>query len=128
MYDELMQAARTVRQNAHCPYSHFAVGAALLCRDGTVYTGCNVENAAYPLCVCAERNAFGKAVADGKKKGDFTAIAIVGAPAGEEPDAPCFPCGACRQVMAEFCDENFQIVLTDGTYSLGELLPYSFSL
>ncbi|MCR5717495.1 MAG: cytidine deaminase [Oscillospiraceae bacterium] len=128
MYEELLQNAAEVRRNACCLYSHFAVGAALLCNDGTVYTGCNVENAAYPLCLCAERNAFGSAVADGKKKGDFKAIAIVGGNENETAASPCFPCGACRQVMAQFCGEDFEVVLTDGTYPLGELLPYSFSL
>jgi cytidine deaminase len=128
MYDELMQKAREVRQNAHCLYSHFAVGAALLAKDGTVYTGCNVENGAYPMCLCAERNAFGSAVADGKKRGDFQAIAIVGGQEGGEPGTPCYPCGACRQVMAEFCGEDFEIVLTDRVYKLKELLPFAFFL
>ena len=86
------------------------------------------SSAAYPLCLCAERNAFGSAVADGKKKGDFKAIAIVGGNENETAASPCFPCGACRQVMAQFCGEDFEVVLTDGTYPLGELLPYSFSL
>lgn len=128
MYEELMQAAREVRKNAYCPYSHFAVGAALLCHDGTVYTGCNVENGAYPLCMCAERNVFGRAVADGRKKGDFRAIAIVGAHEGETPEKPCYPCGACRQVMAELGGEALEIVLTDGICRMQELLPYSFTL
>lgn len=128
MYEELMQQARAVRENAHCPYSHFAVGAALLAKDGTVYIGCNVENGAYPMCLCAERGAFAKAIADGKKKGDFRAIAIVGAHEGEKPDKPCYPCGACRQVMAELCTGDFEIVLTDRVYKLKELLPYSFQL
>lgn len=128
MYEELMRQARAVREHAYCPYSHFAVGAALLAKDGTVYTGCNVENSAYPMCMCAERNAFGKAIADGRTKGDFRAIAIAGAHAGESPDAPCYPCGACRQVMAELCDMEFRIVLTDRMYQMCELLPFDFSL
>ena len=123
-----MQTARAVRENAYCPYSHFAVGAALLCHDGTVYTGCNVENAAYPMCLCAERNAFGSAIADGRKKGDFKAIAIVGAPKGEAAEQPCAPCGACRQVMAELGGETLEIALTDGVFRMQELLPHSFTL
>ena len=128
MYEELLQNAAEVRRNACCLYSHFAVGAALLCNDGTVYTGCNVENAAYPLCLCAERVAFGKAISDGKKKGDFKAIAICGGNLGEAADRPTPPCGACRQVMTEFCEEPFEIVLTDGVYKLGDLLPKRFEL
>lgn len=128
MYEELMRKACEVRANAYCPYSHFAVGAALLAKDGTVYTGCNVENGAYPMCMCAERNAFGKAIADGRTKGDFRAIAIAGAHAGESPDAPCYPCGACRQVMAEFCNEVFLIILDGESHELKEILPLSFTL
>lgn len=126
---DLMEIARKARENAYCPYSGFAVGAALLCRDGSIYTGCNVENGSYPLGLCAERTAFVKAISDGKKRGDFKAIAIYGdtveAPAsvGSTP-----PCGACRQVMAEFCDGDFEIILTDGTHTLDELLPLRFTL
>ena len=110
------------------PYSHFAVGAALLCKDGTVYQGCNIENAAYPATNCAERTAFFKAVSEGRR--DFAAIAVVGGPAGEAPAAFCPPCGVCRQVMREFCGADFTIVLSDGgkiqAYTLEELLPCSF--
>ncbi len=128
MYEELMQAAQQAREHAHCIYSKFAVGAALLANDGNIYTGCNVENGAYPLCLCAERVAFGKAISDGKKKGDFKAIAICGGNLGEAADRPTPPCGACRQVMTEFCEEPFIIVLTDGVYKLGDLLPKRFEL
>ena len=128
MYENLLQAAREVREHAYCNYSHFAVGAALLAKDGTVYTGCNVENGAYPVGMCAERVAFGKAIADGRKPGDFEAIAIVGAHEGENPDQPCYPCGMCRQALAELGGENLKIVLTDRIYRMTELLPYSFTL
>ena len=125
---ELMAQALKARENAYCKYSGFAVGAALLCTDGTVYTGCNVENGSYPLGLCAERTAICKAIADGKKKGDFKAIAIVGGKQGQAPTEVCYPCGACRQVMAEFCGEEFEVELTDRTYRFGELLPYRFAL
>ncbi len=122
----LMQAAMAARENAHCKYSSFAVGAALLTMDGGLYTGCNVENASYSLGCCAERTAIFKAVSEGKRK--FSAIAICGAPMGEQPDAPCIPCGACLQVMAEFCGDNFPIVLSDGVHTLKEFLPKRFQL
>lgn len=128
MMDEqaLMQAAQEARRNAHCKYSNFAVGAALLAADGSIYMGCNVENASYSLGCCAERTAIFKAVSDGKR--EFTAIAICGAPKGEAADAPCIPCGACLQVMAEFCEDDFPIVLTDGVHHLREFLPKRFVL
>lgn len=126
MQEKLMQAARSARENAYCPYSQFAVGAALLTEDGTVYTGCNVENAAYGECICAERTAVVKAISEGHRR--FTAIAVCGAPKGSAPDVPCPPCGACRQVLTEFGDAAMQVILTDGIHSLGELLPGSFSL
>ena len=128
MQEKLKELAKQARKNAHCPYSHFAVGAALLCKDGSIYTGCNVENGSYPLGLCAERTAFVKAVSDGKKRGDFASIAIVGGNENEEPDQPCPPCGACRQVMTEFCDDRFEIDLIDGTHTLGELFPLRFVL
>lgn len=122
---ELLQAARKAMQHSYHPYSQFAVGAALLCEDGTVYTGCNVENAAYSATVCAERTAFFKAISDGKRQ--FVAIAVVGS------TDPCYPCGICRQVMAEFCDGDFCIVLENKDreaeqYTLSQLLPHSFEL
>ena len=126
MYKELMEAAKRARANAYCRYSHFAVGAALLTEDGSVFTGCNVENAAYGECICAERTAVVKAVSEGHRK--FAAIAICGAPEGEAPEKTCPPCGACRQVLAEFGGGEMQVILTDGVYTLGTLLPGRFSL
>ncbi len=128
---KLMQQALEARTFAYTPYSHFAVGAALLCEDGSVVTGCNVENAAYSPGNCAERTAIFKAVSEGKRK--FQAIAVVGAKEGQLPDGTslCTPCGVCRQVMGEFCEaESFVIYVTDGkklyAYTLEELLPLSF--
>lgn len=125
---ELVKMAIEARSRAYAPYSEFHVGAALLCKDGTVYTGCNIENASYGVCNCAERTAFFKAVSEGA--GDFVAIAIVGAKEGDELDF-CPPCGVCRQVMSEFCDaETFKIILSDGNeeriYTLNEILPLRF--
>ncbi len=127
-YKELAELALKAREGAYCPYSHFAVGAALLCKDGTVYTGCNIENAGYPATNCAERTAFFKAVSEGRR--EFAAIAVAGGAAGKPPEFFCAPCGVCRQVMREFCRDDFEIVLTDGKalelHTLGELLPCSF--
>lgn len=125
--ESLVKQALAARENAYCPYSSFAVGAALLCGDGTVYTGCNVETAAFNGC-CAERTAMFHAVADGKR--GFTAIAVAGAGQGQQPDSLCTPCGVCRQVMREFCKPDFEIILTDGkniqAVTLEELLPMAF--
>ena len=126
---ELVMEALKARKQAYCPYSGFAVGAALLCADGRVFTGCNIENAAYPATNCAERTATFKAVSEGKT--EFRAIAIVGGPKGKEPENFCAPCGVCRQVMAEFCDcENFEIICNTEhglhSFRLKELLPGSF--
>ena len=121
----LVETAIQMKDKAYAPYSNFHVGAALLGKDGKVYTGCNVENAAYGPSNCAERTAVFKAVSEGCR--DFEAIAIAG-------DAEyCSPCGVCRQVLSEFCDKDFKVILTDckggiKTYTLGELLPLSFSL
>ncbi len=125
---DLLAAAETARQNAYVPYSRFAVGAALLCADGSVVSGCNVENAAYPLTNCAERTAIFAAVAAGKR--DFSALAIVGGTAGKPADTFCPPCGACRQVLREFCGNDFPVYLKDGDKivcrTLSQLLPDSF--
>lgn len=127
---ELVRAAITARENAYAPYSHFAVGAALLCADGTVYGGYNIENAAYSPGNCAERTAIFRAVFDGHR--DFAAIAVVGGPQGQPISELCAPCGVCRQVMREFCDPaTFRILMgtSDTEYiesTLEELLPYSF--
>lgn len=127
----LMKLAQEARKYAYTPYSHFAVGAALLCEDGSVVTGCNVENAAYSPGNCAERTAVFKAVSEGKRR--FASIAVVGAKEGEVPDGSsmCTPCGVCRQVLGEFCEaSSFYIYVTDGkelfAYTLGELLPLAF--
>ena len=126
----LVREAFAAREMAYVPYSAFAVGAALLCADGTVYTGCNVESASYPATICAERTAFAKAVSEGKR--NFKAIAVAGARTGEQPQAACPPCGICRQVLREFVNpEEFQVILAkqSGEYrmmTLEELLPESF--
>lgn len=121
--EELKQAAVSMLDRAYCPYSHFPVGAALECEDGAVFTGCNVENAAYPAGICAERNAIFHAVADGHHH--FRRIVI----AGKSHDF-CAPCGMCRQVMREFSKDLEIICLNDTgeehTFTLNELLPHSF--
>jgi cytidine deaminase len=125
---ELVALAVQAREKSYCPYSGFAVGAALECADGTVYTGCNIENAAFGPSVCAERTAVFKAVSEGRR--EFAALAVVGGKAGLPIDHECPPCGVCRQVLREFCDDEFAVHLSDGravrTLRLGELLPESF--
>ncbi len=129
-HEELILCAKEARKNAYAPYSGFHVGAALLCEDGTVYTGCNIENSSYPAGICAERTAVFKAVSEGKRK--FRALAIVGAPAGKPIHAFCTPCGICRQVLSEFAAADFPVCsgTDDGReaeYLMGELLPEAFS-
>lgn len=123
----LMELAVEARKASYSPYSGFRVGAALLGKSGKVYLGCNVENAAYTPTNCAERTAVFKAVSEGER--EFDAIAIVGGK-GEELAELCAPCGVCRQVLAEFCDKDFRVVLgnPDGikTYTFADLLPLSF--
>jgi len=124
--DQLIQEACVARQRAHTPYSHFAVGAALLTRDGVVYHGCNIENASYGLTNCAERTALFRAVADGRKPGDFTMLAVVA-----DTDGPVAPCGACRQVILELGGKDLQVVLANlkgdvAVYAASELLPGAF--
>ncbi len=125
---ELIQAAADARRFSYSPYSHFRVGAAILTKTGKVYTGCNVENAAYSPTNCAERTAIFKAVSEGER--EFAKIAIVGGPEGGISGF-CAPCGVCRQVMAEFCPPDFPVLLgtPDGfsEYTLDSLLPYSFT-
>lgn len=129
-YKELLDLAVRARLSAYAPYSHFTVGAALLCGDGTVYTGSNIENAAYSPTVCAERVAFFKAVSDGKR--GFTAIAVAGGKEGAPPDPLAAPCGVCRQVMQEFCGgKPFDVILGDGAGNmtvcrLSDILPLGF--
>lgn len=107
---ELIKTAVAARKNSYSPYSHYQVGAALLATDGQVFPGCNIENAAYTPTNCAERTAFFKAVSVGVR--DFTAIAIVGSPEGDEITQSAYPCGVCRQVMMEFCNpEVFQVIV-----------------
>lgn len=126
----LLDAAHGVRERAHAPYSGFAVGAALLAENGKIYLGCNIENGSYGATVCAERVALGAALADGART--FEALAVVGSPVGERASSPCFPCGICRQVLFELCDASMPVYLEgkDGvvTHTVGELLPYAFSL
>ena len=126
---ELIEKAKQAMLGAYAPYSGFWVGAALLCADGSIYTGCNIENASYSPTICAERTAFSKAVSEGHR--EFTAIAICGGKGGQITGL-CAPCGVCRQVMAEFCKEDFEVILVkaDGyeTRTLSQLLPDSFNL
>ena len=124
----LISRAKEAMRHAYAPYSGFFVGAALLCADGTVYEGCNIENAAYSPSNCAERTAFFKAVYDGHR--DFTALAVVGGKGGTI-EGICPPCGVCRQVMQEFCSPDFLIYLGAAgeefeTIRLADLLPYGF--
>lgn len=127
-YKSLMAEAQKARQKSYSPYSHFRVGAALLTKSGKIYTGCNIENASYTPTVCAERTAIFKAVSEGER--DFEALAIIGGAEGETADF-CAPCGVCRQVIAEFCDKNFKIVLGNEenfkVYTLDGLLPFAFT-
>lgn len=126
---ELVRAAYEAQGYSYSPYSGFQVGAALLGKNGKLYLGCNIENAAYSPTNCAERTAFFKAVSEGCR--EFEAIAIVGNKKGERGDY-CPPCGVCRQVMAEFCDpESFRVILGRSpeeyrVYCLRELLPLGF--
>lgn len=126
MTDEvLLEQAKAAKEYSYAPYSNFHVGAALLCADGSVYTGCNIENAAYSPTNCAERTAVFKALSEGKR--DFTAIAVAG-DSGER----LTPCGVCRQVLVEFvCPETFRVIMEDGeggvtSIALSELLPAYF--
>jgi cytidine deaminase len=107
-YAKLIEEARAARELAYAPYSNFKVGAALECKDGRVFRGCNVENASYGLCNCAERTAFFSAIASGYRPGDFTALAVIG-----ETDGPIAPCGACRQVTLEMGGNDLAVVLTN---------------
>ena len=134
-YDKLVQKAIEMTKMSYVPYSHFHVGEALLDKNGKVWTGCNIENATFGATNCAERTAIFKAVSDGAR--EFTAIAIVGGPEDSNGNVVlndfCPPCGICRQVLSEFCDKDFKIILANGkgeqkVFTLAELLPESFSL
>lgn len=123
----LLEASLKARENAYAPYSNFQVGAALLLKNGEFVLGCNIENASYGLCNCAERTALFKAYSEGYTKDDILAIAISG-----NTDSPISPCGACRQVMAELLNKNTPVYLTNlkgdvKETTVEELLPYSFS-
>lgn len=130
IYRQLIESALEVRKNAYAPTSKFYVGAALLCENNEIYTGCNVENAALTPNNCAERTAIFSAVAQGIR--NFKAIAVVGGRGiSESPHDYCYPCGVCRQTFAEFCSEDFIIIVAKSPedyriHTLGELLPYSF--
>ena len=126
---DLFILAKDAMKSSYAPYSNYNVGASLLCKNGNVYKGCNIENASYSVTNCAERTAFFKAVSEGER--DFEAIAVVG---GKNLDFKDYftPCGVCRQVMAEFCDENFRVLIGKNgeeylSLTLGEIFPYSFS-
>ena len=124
---QLLDAAKEARKLSYSPYSKFAVGAALLCKDGKIFQGANVENSSYPLCMCAERNALYNAMMNGYKKEDFLALAIIA-----DTDDACSPCGACRQVISELFPRDGKIYLANlkGAFketNIDELLPFAFS-
>lgn len=126
---DLINLAINALSNAYAPYSNFKVGAALLTKSGNVYLGCNIENASFSATNCAERTAFFKAVSEGER--EFKKIAIVGGKSGEITDFVS-PCGVCRQVMREFCEDDFLVILAKSKteykeFTLSQLLPESFS-
>ena len=124
----LLKSALKAQKFSYAPYSNFNVGAALLTKDNKIFTGCNIESASFSATVCAERTAFFKAISRGEKQ--FKAIAIVGSKNNSDIKNFCPPCGVCRQVMAEFCDEDFLIILFNGKnhklFKLRELIPFTF--
>lgn len=124
---ELAQKAKSAAENSYSPYSHFKVGAALLCADGTVFTGCNVENSSFGATNCAERTAVFSAVASGRR--EFAMLAVAGR-SGEDFTEFTAPCGICRQVLGEFCGEDFKIILTKNDeikiMTLNDFLPNPF--
>ena len=127
--EKLITAALQARETAYAPYSHYTVGAALLAKSGGMYSGGNIENASYGATNCAERTAFFKAVSQGERK--FKAIAIAGGMEGQEPVDYAYPCGICRQVMQEFGEADFRILIVKGKadyreYTLEQLLPCGF--
>ena len=123
--EKLLKLAAEARDHSYSPYSHYSVGAALLTKDGKIYQGCNIENASFTPTICAERTAFFKAIFDGVR--EFAAIAIIGS-----GDSPAFPCGVCRQVMSEFCDGEFVLIVAnrDGSEvvieTLDQMMPHRF--
>ena len=130
MKELLINKAIEARENSYSPFSSFSVGAALLCSDGEIIVGTNVENSSFGGTICAERSAFCAAVSQGKR--EFDAIAIVGGKRGEKISENCAPCGICRQFMNEFCNADFIVLLSNGESitekTLGSLLPDSFKL
>lgn len=129
-YNELIDKALKARERAYCPYSDFAVGAALLCSDNSIYTGCNIENSSFTPSICAERVAIYNAISDGKR--DFVAIAITGD--NKDNNIPLdysMPCGVCRQTLSEFVDKDFKIVVARSQndykdFTFEQLFPMSF--
>jgi len=124
--EQLIEEAKKAREKAYVPYSKFGVGAALLTTDGKIYHGCNIENAAYSMCNCAERTALFKAYSEGDR--DFQMLAVVA-----DTERPCSPCGACRQVISELCPRDMKVVLTNlqgdiQEITVKDLLPSAFSL
>lgn len=127
--DEVIKIAKDVRKNAYVPYSNYSVGAALVCKNGKVYSGCNIENDGI-MSICAERVAFAKALSEGER--DFDYIVVCGGSSLETLEN-CTPCGYCRQFMHEFVDKDFKIFLIDSSddaeiYHIDDLLPHSFKL
>ena len=130
MEKKLIRMALEARLNAYAPYSNYMVGASLLSESGEIYTGCNIENASYGACNCAERTAVFKAVSQGEKH--IRAICIVGGRGGEEPSSYAYPCGICRQVIDEFSTSETKIIVANNeddykVYSMEEMLPFAFS-
>ena len=124
--EEIVALAKEGRKMSYSPYSHFAVGAVVITRDGKQYFGANVENASYPLCMCAERNALYNAYMDGYKKDDLLVLALVA-----DTDDVCTPCGACRQVISELFPSNGKIIMANMNgkikeTTISELLPFAF--
>lgn len=125
-WEPLVQAARTARERSYSPYSEFAVGAAVLTDDGTIFSGCNLENRCFGLALCAERSAFAAAIAAGHRR--FAAVVVVA-----DASPPATPCGMCRETMAEFCGPDLPLLLVNlnggrRELKLGELFPFPFEL
>ena len=125
--NELISKAKEARKLSYSPYSHFAVGAAVLTKDGKVFLGANIENSSYPLCMCAERNALYNAMMDGYQKDDFVALALIA-----DTDEPCSPCGACRQVISELFPADAPIYMAalngkEKATTVKDLIPFAFS-
>ncbi|MCR5185162.1 MAG: cytidine deaminase [Bacilli bacterium] len=125
--EELVSKAKEARKLSYSPYSHFAVGAAILTKDGKVFLGANIENSSYPLCMCAERNAIYNAYLNGYKKEEISALALIA-----DTEEPCSPCGACRQVISELLKEDAPIYMANMKGEIKEtnakeLLPFAFS-